>query len=82
MDPLLMAGGWAAAIIAIAGALRVFYTLFLKAVRAAIREELARVWQDQDDIEQRLSSLEMALKFVREQLDELRDMMIRHVEKS
>lgn len=76
-----MVGAWAAALVAIAGAMRMFYTLFLKAVRSAIREELARVWQDQDDIEQRLSSLEMALKFVREQLDDLREMMIRHVEK-
>ena len=82
MNLLTMAGGWAAAIIAIAGAGRVFYTLFLKAVRSAIREELGRVWKEQDDIEQRLNSLELALKFVRQQLDELRDMMIRHVDKS
>jgi hypothetical protein len=81
MDPLTMVGAWAAALVAIAGAMRMFYTLFLKAVRAAIREELARVWQDQDDIEARLSALELALQFVREQLDDLREMMVRHVEK-
>ena len=76
-----MVGAWAAALVAIAGAMRLFYTLFLKAVRAAIREELARVWQDQDDIEARLSALELALQFVRDQLDDLREMMVRHVEK-
>lgn len=80
MDPLQMAGAWAAAILAIAGAFRAFYTLFVKAVRAAIREELSRVWKDQDDIEQRLSALELALQFVREQLDDLRQMMLRHIE--
>jgi hypothetical protein len=82
VDSLMTIGSSAAAIIAISGAFRVFYTLFLKAVRAAIREELARVWQDQDDIEQRLSALELAMQFIREQLDDLRQMMVRHVEKS
>ena len=67
MDPLVMVGAWAAALLAIA-------------VRAIIREELSRVWKDQDDIEARLSALELSLRFVRDQLNELREMMQQHIE--
>ena len=80
MDPLLMAGGWAAALLSVAALLRGIYTLFLKAVKAAIREEMARMWTDQDHIEQRLTALEMALAYVREQVDMLTKMMQAHID--
>jgi hypothetical protein len=48
---------------------------FLKAVKMAIREELDGVWKDQDDIEERLSAVELSLQFVREQLHRVEHMM-------
>ena len=80
MDPVLMVGAWAGAILTVAALLRGIYTLFLKAVKAAIREEMARMWTDQDHIEQRLTALEMALAYVREQVDMLTKMMQAHID--
>ena len=80
MDPLLMVGAWAGAILAVAAVLRGIYTLFLKAVKAAIREEMSRMWTDQDHIEQRLTALELALAYVREQVDMLTKMMQAHID--
>jgi len=75
-----MAGGWAAALLSIGGAARGVYILFLKAVKVAIREEMARMWTDQDHIEQRLTALETALSYVREQVETLTAMMQAHIE--
>ena len=77
-----MVGAWAAAVMAIAGAGGLAWKAFVKAVRGIIREELARVWKDQDDIEQRLTALELTLQFVREQLDRVEGMMLAHVGES
>ena len=81
MDPVLMVGAWAAALMAIIGLGRILYHAFVKAVKVAIREELGRVWKDQDEIEQRLSALELSMQFVRQQLEDLRAMMQAHVDK-
>jgi chaperonin cofactor prefoldin len=79
MDPLVMTGAWAGAILAILGVLRLLYHAFLKAVKSAIREELDRVWKDQDEIEQRLDALERSMQFVRDQLARLEQMMTEHI---
>jgi chaperonin cofactor prefoldin len=79
MDPLLMVGAWAAALLSIGAVLRGIYTLFLRAVKSAIREEMARVWKDQDDIERRLDALERAMHYMRQQLDALTTMMREHM---
>ena len=79
MDPLLMVGAWSAALLSLAGLLRGLYTLFLKAVKAAIREELGRMRTDQDHIEQRLDALESAMHYLRQQVDALTLMMQQHV---
>jgi hypothetical protein len=79
MDPLLMAGAWAGAILAMAALLRGIYTLFVKAVKVAIREEMARMWTDQDHIEQRLTALETALTYIKEQVEVLTGMMQAHI---
>lgn len=76
-----MAGAWAAAILSIAALARLLYHGFIRAVKAAIREELARVWKDQDEIEQRLSALELSMQFIRQQIEQLRQMMEDHVAK-
>jgi hypothetical protein len=80
MDPLLMVGAWAAALLSIGAAARGVYSLFLKAVKVAIREEMERMWTDQDHIEQRLTALEVALGYVREQVEALTAMMQAHIE--
>ena len=74
-----MVGAWAAAFMAIVGAGNLAWKAFVRAVRGIIREQLARVWKDQDDIEARLSALELALQFVRGQLDRVEQMMLAHV---
>ena len=74
-----MTGAWAGAILAILGVTRVLYHGFLKAVKSAIREELDRVWKDQDEIEQRLDALERSMQFVRDQLARLEQMMTEHI---
>jgi len=74
-----MIGAWSAALLSLAALLRGIYTLFLKAVKAAIREELGRVWKDQDEIERRLDTLERAMHYMRQQLDALTLMMQQHV---
>jgi hypothetical protein len=80
MDPVLMAGAWAAAMLSVAALLRGIYHLFIKAVKAAIREELSRVWTDQDHIEQRLSALETSLHYIKQQVEALTLMMQQHVQ--
>jgi hypothetical protein len=80
MDPVLMAGAWAAAMLSVAALLRGIYHLFIKAVKAAIREELARVWTDQDHIEQRLTALETSLHYIKQQVEALTLMMQQHVQ--
>jgi chromosome segregation ATPase len=79
MDPLTMVGAWAGAILAIAALTRMAYRGMVKAIRNIFQQELSRVWRDMDDIEKRLSALEASMKFMREQLEELRRMMQEHV---
>ena len=80
MDPVLMVGAWAGALLAVAGAGRLAWRAFVKAVEAVIATSIGRVWRDMDDIEARLSALELSLQFVREQLEELRRMMQAHIQ--
>ena len=79
MDPLIMSGAWAAAALSIAALARLLYHAFLKAVKTAIRQELDRVWTDQDQIEQRLSQLETSLHYIKQQVEALTLMMQQHV---
>jgi len=79
MDPVLMAGAWAAAALSVIGLGRVLYHAFFRAVKVAIREELERVWKDQDEIERRLDLLEQTMHYLRQQLDALTRMMQQHV---
>ena len=80
MDPLLMLGAWAAAVTAIAAAGTLAWKAFVKAVEGVISASMGRVWRDMDDIEKRLTQLELSVQFVREQLDDLRRMMQQHVQ--
>jgi F0F1-type ATP synthase membrane subunit b/b' len=80
MDPLLMVGAWAGAILALLALGTAAWKAFVKAVEAVIATSIGRVWKDMDDIETRLSALELSLQFVREQLEELRQMMQAHIQ--
>ncbi|HEY7822966.1 MAG TPA: hypothetical protein VIG24_09045 [Acidimicrobiia bacterium] len=80
MDPVLMVGAWSAALLSVLGLGRLLWKAFVRAVEAVISTSIGRVWRDMDDIEQRLSALELSLQFVREQLEELRRMMQAHIQ--
>jgi hypothetical protein len=75
MDPLVMAGAWAAAILAIAGASKLFLNAFTKATRAAVNEEFRKVWRDLDESDrwhqERFSKFEQSLEELRVQLSNL-----------
>jgi hypothetical protein len=79
MDPVLMAGAWAAAIMAVVGLLRIGWRAFEKAVRSILRDEIQRVHRDMDDIEARFERLEAALVALQIAVTELRQMMFDHV---
>jgi F0F1-type ATP synthase membrane subunit b/b' len=80
MDPVLMVGAWSAALLSVLGLGRLLWKAFVRAVEAVITTSIGRVWRDMDDIERRLTALELSLQFVREQLEELRRMMQTHIE--
>jgi len=83
MDPVLMAGAWAAAIIAIAGAGKLFLNAFTKATRAVVNEEFRKVWRDLDESDrwhqERFSKFEQALDAIRQQVDRLERLMQQHI---
>ena len=52
MDPVLMVGAWAGALIATAGAVKLVAAGFVKLVKASISDEMRKVWKElneQDD---------------------------------
>ena len=79
MDPLVMAGAWAGALLAIFGLGTAAWRAFVKAVETVISTSMGRVWRDMDDIEKRLSALETSMQFIKEQIEELRMMMHGHI---
>jgi septal ring factor EnvC (AmiA/AmiB activator) len=80
MDPLLMAGAWAAALLSIAAITKLVANAVVRGIRSIFQQELQRVWRDMDDIEARLSALEQSLQYLRQQIEQLRTMMQAHVE--
>ena len=85
MDPLLMVGGWAAALMSLVAALRFFYTLLLRGLRSVIKDEISAVWVDMQaaedrfgHIEQRLDRLEVAVMQLREQVQRLTELLMAH----
>jgi chaperonin cofactor prefoldin len=79
MDPLLMAGAWAAALLSIAAITKLVANAVVRGIRSIFQQELQRVWVDMDDIEDRLSALEQSMQYLRQQIEELRRMMQQHV---
>ena len=79
MDPLLMAGAWAAALLSIAAIIRLIAQAIVRGIRSIFQQELQRVWRDMYDIAARLSALEASLQYLRQQIEQLREMMQAHV---
>jgi len=95
MDPLLMVGAWAAAIVSTAAALRIALALGAKAIRAALSDELRKVWREleeqdtyfHDEVRELRAELrELSAEFrpnggasLRDQLNRLELMMLEHV---
>ena len=80
MDPLMMAGAWAGAVLTLIALGKALQVGAVKVITGIFRTELQRVWVDMDDIENRLSALEMSMQFIRQQIEELRRMMETHVQ--
>lgn len=75
-----MAGAWAAALLSIAAISRLIAQAVVRGIRSIFQQELQRVWRDMDDIESRLSALETSMQFLRQQIEQLREMMQAHVD--
>ena len=85
MDPILMAGAWAAAVVSLAAAGKIFLIAFTKATRAVVNEEFRKVWRDLDESDrwhqERFSKFEQALEALREQVERLERLMQEHMVK-
>jgi hypothetical protein len=49
MDPVLMIGGWAAAILSTAAAIRLGIKFGAKAIRAAVADEMRKLWRELEE---------------------------------
>ena len=85
MDPLLMVGAWAAALMSLVAAMRFFYTLIVRGLRAVIRDEISALWVDMQaaedrfgHIEERLDRLEVGLGQLRDQVQRLTELLMAH----
>jgi hypothetical protein len=85
VDPLLMVAAWAAAIMTIAAAAKLFLNAFVKATKAAVSDEFRRVWREMDESDrwhqERFAKFEAALDELRKQISRLELMMQQHVSK-
>jgi len=83
MDPVAMVGMWAAAVVSVAAAGKIFLIAFTKATRAVVNEEFRKVWRDLDESDrwhqERFSKFEEALEALREQVERLERLMQEHV---
>jgi predicted nuclease with TOPRIM domain len=86
MDPLLMVGAWAAALLSIAAAGRLLYNGMVRAVRGVVRDEMKTLWRDMQaaedrfgEVEERLDRLEVALAELREKVDRMMELLVGHV---
>lgn len=80
-----MIGAWAAALMTIVAASKLFLNAFVKATKAAVSEEFRRVWREMDESDrwhqERFSAFEAALDELRKQISRLERMMQEHVSK-
>jgi cytochrome c556 len=78
-----MMGAWAAAVLAIAGASKLFLNAFVKATKSAVSEEFRKIWRDMDESDrwhqERFSAFERALDELRQQVFRLERLMQEHM---
>jgi TolA-binding protein len=83
MDPVAMVAMWAAAVVSVTAAGKIFLIAFTKATRAVVNEEFRKVWRDLDESDrwhqERFSKFEQALEALREQVERLERLMQEHV---
>ena len=81
----MMWGAWAAALVSLAAAGKLFLNAFVKATKAAVSEEFRKIWRELDDSEkwhhERFSKFEAALEALRQQVERLERMMQEHVQR-
>jgi hypothetical protein len=84
MDPVLMAGAWAGALLACAALASMAYRVWVKAIRSILREELNRVWTDMDDSDrwhqERFTRFEQSLEELRVQISSLETRLQDHTQ--
>jgi uncharacterized protein YhaN len=86
MDPLLMVGAWAAALLSIAAASRLLYNGMVRGVRGVVRDEIAALWVDMQaaedrfgEVEERLDRFEAALAELQTKVDRMMELLVGHV---
>ena len=83
MDPLMMFGAWAAAIVSVLTAGKLLFNSFVKATRAAVSEEFSKVWREMDDTDRwhkaKFEALEAAIEALKQQVRRLEDLMYAHM---
>lgn len=83
MDPLMMWGAWAAALVSLAAAGKILFNAFVKATRAAVSEEFTKIWREMDDTDRwhkgKFEDIERAIEQLRAQVDRLEKLMADHM---
>jgi threonine dehydrogenase-like Zn-dependent dehydrogenase len=83
MDPFMMFGAWAAALVSVAAAGKLIFNAFLKATKLAVSEEFAKVWKELNESDkwhqERFSAFERALDELRQQVFRLERLMQEHM---
>ena len=80
-----MLGAWAGAVASVLVAGRLVLNAFVKATRAAVHEEFAKVWDEMAEQKRsndaRFERLEEAIAELKRQIQRLETMMLAHMEK-
>jgi len=84
MDPVVMAGAWAAAVVSVAAAGKIFLIAFTKATRSVVNEEFRKVWRDLDESDrwhqERFTKFEQCLEELRVQISSLETRLQDHAQ--
>jgi len=79
VDPLLMVGAWAGAILAVVAAVNVMYKAFLKAVQSSVSSEFDRVWKELDEQErwlfERMNDIALQIRELAAKVDRLEGLL-------
>ena len=80
----MMWGAWAAALVSLAAAGKLFFNAFIKATKLAVSEEFAKVWKELNDSDkwhqERFERFEKSLLTLREQVQRLELLMQQHID--